>query len=242
MVRIEHYTAERIADPEGNASWEDFLEARNAIVCACRLHGPTGPMGIYDFDKADGTNDLFDIWETGDPGAVYFVAEDQYNSERYQYVGCSDHPSHFTKEWILDLMAALAHLPGWRVEIGVHKAYVLVFADKLMVTGRCFEDVNDLPTLISNAQYALLNKHLDPKAKSGACKDFYIKDDRLVCTVDYGDNVTESINIDRESVKKVWRIPYWDGWMLSLKAGNSFELPNETAFAKISEWFQSSAD
>jgi hypothetical protein len=241
MVRIEHYAAERIPDPEGNVSWADFLEVRNEIVRACRFHGPTGPMGIIDLDKADGTRDLLDIWETGDPDAVYFVHDDQHNNERYQYVECSD-PARFTQEWILDLMAALADLPGWGIGIGVHKAYLLVFADKLMVTGRCFDDVNDLPTLVSSAQHAMLNRHLDPKPRSGLCKNFYFEKNYLICEVEYDDDETDSIKIDRDSVSKVWRHPYFEGWMLSLKAGNCFELPNEVAFTKVTEWFHRCAD
>ncbi len=79
MVHIEHYTAERIPDREGNASFWDFHAARNAVVRTCKRHGPTGPFGELPLDKVATADEWIPLWERGDPNAVLFV-DDQSNA------------------------------------------------------------------------------------------------------------------------------------------------------------------
>ena len=160
MVRIEHYTDDRIADPEGNVPLRTFHKVRNAVVRACKSHGPTGPMGLFPFGKVPGdASDVFTAWgKTADSDPVYFVLDDQLNHERYQYVECLN-PDHFTEAWIRDLMAALVGFRGWGIGIkNIPGGYILVFADRLMVTGHCFEGVNDLSSLIESARDALASE------------------------------------------------------------------------------------
>src|SRR6201999_4486400 len=114
---------------------------RNAVVRACRLHGSVGPFGVLPLEKIDGSGEWISLWERGDPKAAYFIDDDQRNGERYQYVECVD-SEYFTEEWLLDLMAALQDLPGRGIGIrSVPHEYILVFADRIMVTGKCLEGV-----------------------------------------------------------------------------------------------------
>jgi hypothetical protein len=243
MVRIEHYTKVRIADPDGSASPSDFHAARNAVVRACRLHGPTGPFGVLPLEKLQDSDEWRSLWERGDPDAVYFVVDDQYNCERYQYIECTD-PQYFTAEWILDLMAALREIPGWGIGIGsIPGGYALVFADRIMVIGRCFKDAHDLPTLVTSAQEAVRNKDKDSRPhRSGACKAYSFDGDRLNCKVEYFfDEGPEELHLAREQVEDVWRNPFTGLGKMLLKDESTIELPSEQAFAAVSEWFCNSA-
>ena len=242
MVRIEHYTEERIADPDGNASPRDFHKARNAVVRACRLHGSTGPFGVLPLEKLNDSDEWLSLWERGDPDAVYFVVDDQYNSERYQYVECTD-PQYFTAEWILDLMAALRKVPGWGIGIdSIPGGYALVFADRIMVTGSCLENAHNLPSFVESVHEALRNKDKHAKQRrSGECKSYSFENDGLNCKVDFLEEGTEELLLAREQVEKVWRNPFTGVGMLSLKDGSIIELPGEAAFAAINEWFDTSA-
>jgi hypothetical protein len=238
MVRIEYYSTDRIPDPDGNATGLDFHETRNAIVRACRRHGPTGPFGVLDLDRADGKRDLFDIWERGDPDAVYYVVDDQYNSERYQYVECD--ADYLTDAWILDLMASLVNTPSWGVGICcIPMAYVLIFADRIMVTGEIFKNVNDLATLTERARHSIVNHKSDGNCRrSGDCKAYTFEGDKLVVDVDYGEGATERSIIELESVESVWRNPFTGSGNVSLKSGENVTLSDDEAFAKIDEWLK----
>jgi hypothetical protein len=243
MVLVEHYTEERIADPDGNASPWDFHQARNAVVRACRLHGPTGPFGELPLEKLHDADEWLSLWERGDKDAVYFVVDDQCNSERYQYVECTN-PQYFTKEWILDLMATLREVPGWGIGIdSVPGGYALLFADRIMVTGSCLENAHDLPSFVESVQEAVGNKDKHAKQRrSGDCKSYSFENDRLHCKVEYFfDEKSVEMHLERESVEKVWRNPFTGVGMLSLKDGSIIELPGEAAFAAINEWFGTSA-
>jgi hypothetical protein len=58
---------------------------------------------------------------------------------------------------VRDLMATLGNHPGWGIGITtVQSAYILVFADRLMVTGSAFEACNDLTAVIRAGQASLL--------------------------------------------------------------------------------------
>jgi hypothetical protein len=243
MVQIEHYTEERITDPDGNASLWDFHQARNAVVRACRLHGPTGPFGVLPLEKLDGSDEWLSLWERGDPNAVYFVVDDQYNSERYQYVECTD-PQYFTEQWILDLMAALCDVPGWGIGIdSIPGGYALLFADRIKVTGNCLKNASDLPSFIDSVHEALRNKDTyAEQRRSGECKSYSFDNDRLNCKVAfYVEDELEEMHLSRENVEKVWRNPFTGAGMLSLKDGALIEVPGELIFAAITEWFGDSA-
>jgi hypothetical protein len=239
MVKIEQFTEPHLHDPDGSASAYEFHEARNAIVRTCKLHGPTGPMGEFPFDLPE-DEDCFRVWyESGDHDPAYFVIDDQYNSERYQYIEISDE-KFFTENWIVDVMSVLSNLPGWGLCIkSIPGGYAILFKDKIMVRGSSLEKVHDLSSFVVCVHEAFRNKDKYVKQRrSGSCKEHRFEDDRLVCTVSYffvegGD----TLKIGREDVEKVWRNPFTGVGMLSLKDESLFELADDDAFSNISEWF-----
>lgn len=95
-------------------------------------------------------------WPLGDAEPIdFFVVDDQYNHERYIYVELESAQA-FSKEWMLDLMHTLGEHRGWGVGITtIEGAYILAFADKLMVTGKVFENCSDIDCIVSQAQTAL---------------------------------------------------------------------------------------
>jgi hypothetical protein len=158
MLMIEHYTAERIPNPSpsGEVSLQLFHKVRNDIVQTCRTHGPTGPMGLFPVGHSfKDSGEVLDAWESGDADPAYYVIDDQYNDEFYQYVEvCA--AAHFTAEWIEDIMETLARWPGWGIGIvNINEGYVLVFSDKLMVNGLCFASADELPSVITAAKKCL---------------------------------------------------------------------------------------
>jgi hypothetical protein len=158
-VRVEHYTTERIPNPSptGQVSQQLFHEVRNAIVQACRKHGPTGPMGLFPVGRRfNDSGEFLSAWESGDANAVYWVIDDQYNDfEQYQYLECCD-SAHFTTEWLEDIIATLASWPGWGVGVvNISDGYLLVFSDKLMVVGPPFTGSSDLPSVVAAVQASL---------------------------------------------------------------------------------------
>ncbi len=135
-VLIEHYTAERVPnyDPAGDPSWEKFAEVRQSVLKVCARHGTTGPDLEYDIKI----------------GPDFWVVDDRYNAERYQYVQVYK-PSLLTAQWIADMMAALAEHPCWGVGVSnITGGYLLIFGDRLMVTGP-FHYCNDLESVAITA-------------------------------------------------------------------------------------------
>ena len=159
MVKIEHFTAERIPNPSPSGVPQQlFHTVRNAIVQKCRKHGPTGPMGLFPVGRTfTDTGEFLDAWESGDSTPVFYVIDDQYNDfEQYQYIECLD-AAYMTSEWLEDIMATLAQWPGWGIGISnVAGGYVLVFAEKLMVTGPPFEEAHDLYSVIAAVKKSLV--------------------------------------------------------------------------------------
>ena len=142
-LRVEPYATDRVpnADLTGELTWQAYHGVRNALVTACRRHGPTGPMGVVRLDP-DVTNpyravmDELGSWDRGDPDPVYWLVPDQYNHERYCYAELlGDDP--LTAGWLLDVTATLREFPGWGLGVGnIPGSYLLIFADRLLVNGR----------------------------------------------------------------------------------------------------------
>jgi hypothetical protein len=156
---VEHYAAERIPnpDPEGPHAWQVHYTVWNAIVRACLRHGRVGPFHERPITDSP---DVLDIagWplgaRTGDE-AEYWVIDDWLSDERYVYLEVAD-PGAFTAEWLRDLMRALGDFPGWGAGVAAFAdAYVLVFGDKLMVTGELFERCGDLDAVVQQARLEL---------------------------------------------------------------------------------------
>jgi len=158
MITIENYTSERIPNPSpfGEVSQQMFHTVRNDLVRTCRKHGPTGPMGLFPVGRSfEDAGEFLAAWESGDANPAYFVIDDQYNDELYQYVEVCG-TAHFTTEWIEELTASLAKWPGWGIGIvNINQGYLLVFADRLMVQGPCFAEADDLASIVAAAKQCL---------------------------------------------------------------------------------------
>jgi internalin A len=138
QVPVIYYEAERIPDNRpgaGKVSYSQFLKVREAIVSVCRQHGATGPEQSRNPD--------------------YYVIDDQYNEERYQYVEVLK-SSAVSRAWLLDLMAALHKHKNWGAGIkNIGEGYILAFADRLMVTGPTFQGARTLDDVVERARRAL---------------------------------------------------------------------------------------
>jgi hypothetical protein len=139
-LKIEHYTAERVPNPNpaGETPWHQYHTVRNALVRCCRKHGPTGSMGILSFNPKQPQFDFLQ-WERGDADPWYYIIDDQYNDERYLYVElCVDHA--LTMTWVADVSDTFSQFPGWGLGVvNVPDAYLLIFEHKLMVHGEPFK-------------------------------------------------------------------------------------------------------
>jgi hypothetical protein len=138
QIRIIHYDADHVYDdrPGRKPTTKRFYEIRDSVVATCMRHGLTGPeCGV-------------------DEGHVYWVVDDQYNDERYQYLEICK-PAGMTKSWLLDLMATLEKHPQWGVGISIpYAGYMLVFSDRVMVSPG-FRGVEALDDVIERAVRAL---------------------------------------------------------------------------------------
>ncbi len=154
-LNVIRFTKERVPNPypEGELPWQIYQGVRNAIVLACRKHGPTGPMG--EVRIVEGVDDPYrqlfkqpGFWERGDPNPCYYVIPDQYNHERYLYAELyGDDPFH--PAWIQDVVETLGQYPRWGLGINnIPDGYVLMFADRLMVKGPIFGRWPSAPQVI----------------------------------------------------------------------------------------------
>jgi hypothetical protein len=96
--------------------------------------------------------------EPGDADPLYWVIDDQYNHEMYQYVefpkgvGC-------TADWLSDVTAMLKDHAGWGIGVGgISDGYLLIFADRLMVQGEPFRDCADAASVLRMIQRSLRKK------------------------------------------------------------------------------------
>jgi len=97
-----------------------------------------------------------DGWELGDNPCEYFVLDDQLNDEQYIYIELY-HARYFTEDWLRALMTTLREFPGWGVGLRAFEAgYILVFADRLMVTGPNFEQCTDIACVVRMGQANML--------------------------------------------------------------------------------------
>ena len=152
---VVHYTAERIPDPNpGELPWQIYHSVRNAVVRACREFGPTGPMGecpiVVGPDDPPGED-----WPAGDRPCVFYVIDDQLNYERYIYMEVEP-TAPVSAEWLARLVAVLREYPGWGIGItNVREGYVLLFADRIMVTGPAFAGCRDAAAVVQSLRARL---------------------------------------------------------------------------------------
>lgn len=147
-LRVVRFTREHIPNsyPKGRLPWQVYHRVRNAVVRACRCHGPTGPMGICPVSRWRRAPNILK-WERGDPEPTYYIIPDQYNDERYVYVELLGQDP-FRPEWLADIATTLEAHPGWGIGVNnIPGHYVIIFANKLMVKGprlsscRCASEV-----------------------------------------------------------------------------------------------------
>lgn len=141
-IPVIHYDTERIPDDRpgaGKLTANQFWSVREKIVDACRKHGPVGPD-----DRERG----FDYGNF-----VYWVVEDQYNEERYQYVELCK-AAGATVPWLLDLMTTLRRAKYWGVGIGVPEGYLLVLEDRVMVSGPTFRGAHTVAEVLARIRQA----------------------------------------------------------------------------------------
>lgn len=144
-LRVIAYKTTRVDNPYpgGELPWQVYHTVRNAVVRACRAHGPTGPMG--ELKIAEGVGDLYQWlgregvkpWPRGDAKPDYYIIPDQYNHERFIYGElCGEDP--FREEWLVAVAAALGEYGGWGLGIGnIPESYLLIFGDRLMKLAAC---------------------------------------------------------------------------------------------------------
>lgn len=143
-IPVIHYRTKHILDDRPGAGpraarrfWDVYVDIGNV----CRKYGPVGPddqEAGYDYDDF-----------------VFWIVEDQYNDERYHYVEVC-RPEGMTEGWLLDLATLLRRKwPDWGLGISIPLGYVMVFADRLMVTGRTFRRCTDVPQLVAHARQAM---------------------------------------------------------------------------------------
>jgi hypothetical protein len=139
-ILVIHYSGDRIPDdrPGEPATGDEWYRVWKAIQRRCGRHGFVGPYHEVDYDAL-----------------VYWVVEDQYNEERYQYVEiCKSAGMHAA--WLLDLMKTLRRFPSWGAGIvNLGGGYLMVFADRLMVTGPTFDGAANFDDVVRCARHSL---------------------------------------------------------------------------------------
>jgi hypothetical protein len=161
-LRVVPFTEDRIPNPNpgGYLPWQEYHTVRNALVRACREHGPTGPMGevVISADVRDPYRQALDdreFWQSGDPNPSYFIIDDQYNHDRYCYAELhGDDP--FTAEWLATVTKTLREHKGWGLGINhIPESYVLIFGRRLMVKGRRLARCRSAMEVVETVRYLL---------------------------------------------------------------------------------------
>jgi hypothetical protein len=129
-LHVQHYDSKRIdntPDPEELVEDEhgytpndyNWHALREALLYTCARHGHVGP---------DDPNPNPDFW----------IVDDRYNEERHHYMEAHN-AAAVSPAWMGDLAHVLHAYPGWGVGVSnIREDYLLLFADRLMVSGRVF--------------------------------------------------------------------------------------------------------
>jgi hypothetical protein len=84
-----------------------------------------------------------DNWKILDDNPTYWIVDDMYNDEAYQYMEFVD-PAACTDSWLRDVTATLGRFPEWGIGVNsLHNGYLLIFAHKLLVKGSLFRGCRD---------------------------------------------------------------------------------------------------
>lgn len=149
---IQHYRRERIPNPypPGDLPWQIYHIVRNDILRVCRQFGTVGPMAECPLTGGLETPDDWPA-EPGDR-SDYYIVDDQYNHERYLYMYVHGE-RFFTVKWLGAVMKALARHTGWGIGIlSFSDGYMLVYADRLLVTGKGFRGCRDFASVMRSGK------------------------------------------------------------------------------------------
>lgn len=163
---VEHYTEGYVANPNprGETPWKLFNKVRKALVEVCRKFGVTGP----DDDPVQ---------------CDLYVVDEQMDDDLYQYVEVYNR-NLLTAEWLSEMMTTLRRFPDWGVGIrNIRFAYVLIFADRLMVTGHPLTKCDDLESVAAAAAANLwgVNGEGDPYTSEEFHRDELLAADTCGC-------------------------------------------------------------
>ena len=155
-LNVVRYTEEHVFNRSPTTvTWQTYHTVRNAVVRACQEFGTTGPMGECPIVDGDDAPDESADWPVGDNPCDFFVVDDQYNEdEMYVYMEIAQ-AARFTEAWLTRMLAVLHKFPGWAIAVaGVKFGYVLVFEDRLMVSGPAFANARDVDDVLRAAVQA----------------------------------------------------------------------------------------
>lgn len=145
-LRVEYYTSDHVDNPgPGDESSGDVFDAvGEQLVEVLQKHGSmwSGLIGPIQEEE---------------PSEIHYGLEDtHWNDELYHYLWVD--PRHFTGEWLTDVVEVLRRNKGWGVCVkNVACGYIIIFADRLMVTGKMFEGCTTVEAVIAQA-----HRHLTP--------------------------------------------------------------------------------
>lgn len=134
---VVHYHTDHVPNPnpKGKTPFKKFWKVRAALLATCQKHGTTGPE---------------------DKQPIYWLVEDQHNDHLYQNVAVYQ-PEGWTTAWINSVAETLQKHSGWGVSVGhIEDGHLLIFADRLMVTGPTFTGAGDLDSIVHAARDALV--------------------------------------------------------------------------------------
>lgn len=153
-LAIKYYTENHVPNPSpGNdLSWPAYQRMRNHVIRACRQCGPVKGVGEWIIPPR-GEEEW--PWSPGDSEGPYSVEVDQYDSDLYIYVDI-DSPAAFNWLWIEAIVKVLKDHAGWGVGVRcLSNGYVLIFADRLLVTGQALRTCKNVADVICAVQEAM---------------------------------------------------------------------------------------
>lgn len=139
-LEIVHYRAERFDNP---APPED-LEQDEDGVCPNDLHWHQLRQELLH------ATEKYGLTGPDDPAreSHFYLVDDRYNEERYHYLEVY-HPPALTLNWLADVTGVLGEYPGWGVGVkNLRDGYLLIFSDRLLVTGAPFRRCRDAPSVL----------------------------------------------------------------------------------------------
>lgn len=123
-------------NPAGDTPIEEFYRVRDELLAASSQHGPTGPD-----DLAIGHGD-------------YYLVENQYNDEMYQRMDVH-FPDAWSAPWLRSLIEVLEKNPPWGIYFGGYDTgQVVLFGDRLMISGPALSGCRDFDSFIADIQAA----------------------------------------------------------------------------------------